>query len=75
MSVPAQPSGVKEAQPVVRGAISDFDLSPDGAKVVYTASAGGKNTIFLVDAKGGESKKLTDDGDYSEPRFSPQIKK
>lgn len=75
MSVPAQQSGVKEAQPVVRGAISDFDLSPDGAKVVYTASAGGKNTIFLVDAKGGESTKLTDDGDYSEPRFSPQIKK
>lgn len=74
MSFPAKEAGVKESHPVIGGPISDFDISPAGDKVVYTATVRGKNCIFVVDAAGSEPKKISDDGDYSEPRFSPQVK-
>lgn len=49
------------------------DWSPDGAQVVYRGCDNSGDTcgLWLVDAAGGESQLLTDNGGDARPRWSP----
>lgn len=57
--------------------VSDPQLSPDGTRVAYVVQrvSEEKNTkskqIFLVPIEGGSARRLTDDGNNSRPRWSP----
>lgn len=57
------------------GDVSEPAFSPDGDKIVYLRrGTDGKRAICTVPTTGGEESRVSSDGDYSAPRFSPQLK-
>lgn len=72
---PIQEGGIQVASPLVSGTIYEPAWSPDGKKLVYAKRVDGKRAIFTIDKDGANEKKVSDDGDYLTPQFSPQLKK
>ena len=75
VSMPLTLNGGGSASVIMQGAIADLSYSPNGAKIAFIKSEGGKRAIFLADGTGSNVVNLTkDSGNYSTPLFSPQYK-
>ncbi len=59
------------------GAINvEPSLNPDGSKIAFSSERGGRPMIYVMNADGGNVKRLTSDGVYnSSPSWSPDGKK
>lgn len=48
------------------------DVSPDGARIVFTSTMGGADQqIWVMDSDGANARRLTADGDNLDPSWSP----
>lgn len=57
------------------GAVSEPGFSAAGDKLVYVRQGqDGKRGIYTIPISGGQETKLSGDGDFSSPKFSPQVK-
>lgn len=69
-----QPDGGSVGSRIAAGPIYEPAWSPDGRSLTYIKRDGGHRSIFTIDKDGANEKKVSDDGDYMTPKFSPQIK-
>ncbi len=57
---------------VALGPVAEPSFSADGLKIAYTKKeANGKHAIYVANLEGGVESKVSDNGDYSSPKFSP----
>lgn len=74
IAFPLKENGILKAPGrVAIGAVSDPSFSADGSKITYLKTENGKHAIYIANIAGGTETKVSDDGDYSTPRFSPQL--
>ena len=73
--------GDADSPPIDLGGSWSYDWSPDGSEIAFTKNAdpvvalSTNNDIFVVSAKGGEPKRITDNpGNDSQPLYSPDGK-
>lgn len=64
---------LKQPGRVALGAVSDPCFSGDGTKITYLKLENGKHAIYTANVTGGTENKVSDDGDYVSPKFSPQL--
>lgn len=73
-SAPLTLNGVQGMSQLVPGKVSYPSYSPDGQTIVFVLSQGGNQSIYTVNKDGSNPKNLTSGkGDFSQPRFSPQL--
>lgn len=69
----AEDSGLPPIAQIMNGPVSQPCLSPANEKVAFVRrEANGKGSVWTASATGGEPTKVSDDGDYMSPKFSPQ---
>jgi Tol biopolymer transport system component len=57
---------------LAQGGIGGWSFSPDGSQIVFARSRkDGKVNLFVVDADGGEPKRITETGDAASPVWGP----
>lgn len=76
ITLPAQSNGAQGAARLFQGAIYDPAWSPTGDKIAYVKrDTEGKRNIYVANADGSAEKNLSQGkGDFSSPKFSPQLK-
>lgn len=72
LTMPLEAGGGQKATPIVQGRIHNPSWSPDGSRIVYTRTDGETNNVYTVSSSGGQESRLSENGRYSMPRFSPQ---
>ena len=72
--IPNTIGGIQNGSLLVRGAIFEASWHPSGTSIAYVKRDGGKRSIFKINADGSAETKISDDGDYMTPIFSPQSK-
>ncbi|ARU42415.1 hypothetical protein CCB80_15150 [Armatimonadetes bacterium Uphvl-Ar1] len=75
LSMPFEENGGQKIVPLVQGAISSPDWSPDGSKVVYLKRDGQDVDVYRANGDGSGETRLSDGGNWSMPKFSPQVAK
>ncbi len=73
--IPVQAGGGSSGAGVVRGDIRSPSWSPDGNELVYIKVEGGNSNIYAVNLNTNSERKISDDGRYGFPVFSPQTEK
>jgi hypothetical protein len=75
ITMPAKVGGAREIKPVAQGEVFEPSWNPSGRSIVFARRTGGKRAIFTVDREGGSERNVTgDQGDFSNPLYSPQTK-
>ena len=75
ISCPIKQQGLQMNSTVVRGEVYEPSWSPDGSKIVFVMRNHGKRDIYTMSSDGSSQTDLTSGkGDFSFPRFSPQVK-
>lgn len=72
--MPAQEGGAAAGTALVRGAIYEYSWHPTGGSLVYIKRDGKARAIFKINKDGSGETKVSDDGNYMKPSFSPQSK-
>ena len=74
--MPLEERGAERGTMIVSGEVSMPSWSPDGSMLTYLKrQPTGNNSVFTIKADGSGERRLTDEGDFTSPRFSPQIAK
>jgi len=72
--LPNTPGGIQSGTPLIGGAIYEASWHPAGTSVTYIKREGGKRSIYKINVDGSGETKVSDDGNYMTPFFSPQSK-
>jgi len=70
--MPLQKGGMAGGTPLVAGHIYEINWHPSGEKLTYIKSEGRSRSIYTISADGSSETKVSDDGAYMTPKFSPQ---
>lgn len=72
LSVVVDGEGLKSAQQLTRGLVSDFSWSPDGNRIVFVMSKDGQRGLYTIKPDGAALEPLGSlKGDFDDPKFSP----
>lgn len=71
--MPAAAGGVQQATPLVEGQVGRPAWSPDGRHVAFVKREGQFNNIYRIDVETGAESKVSTDGQFDYPVFSPQV--
>ena len=70
--MPIAERGAEKGTQLVSGDVSMPSWSPDGKMLTYLKRLpGGNNAVFTINADGTGERQLTDEGDFTSPKFSP----
>jgi len=70
--MPLEERGAERGTMIVPGEVSMPSWSPDGKSLTYLKrQPGGNNSVFTIRADGSGERRLTDEGDFTSPKFSP----
>ncbi len=72
VEMPSAEGGVRNAKPILRGEIRTPSYGPDGDRIAFVRSEKGHDSIYTVRSNGSELEKVSDEGDYGQPKISPQ---
>lgn len=72
ITMPFAADGIKSIVGLDQGSISMPSWSPDSSKIVYIKSEDGFSNIYTVAAIGGAPDQVGEDGNFSQPYYSPQ---
>lgn len=70
--MPLQGGGISAMQGIVQGNIRQPSWSPDGNELVYVRVEGDEANIYAISLNTGSERKISDQGRYGMPYFSPQ---
>ncbi len=74
--MPLEERGAERGTMIVAGEISMPSWSPDGTMLTYLKrQPAGNNSVFTIKADGSGERRLTDEGDFTSPKFSPMLTK
>lgn len=71
--MPVAEGGVQQATPLAEGQIGRPAWSPDGRNVAFVKREGEFNNIYRIDVETGAESKVSTDGQFNFPVFSPQV--
>jgi len=72
--MPVEDGGIGKGSLIAKGEIYEPSWHPNGHTLVYVKRENGKRGIYTIEKDGSGEKKIADDGNYMQPKFSPQSK-
>lgn len=70
--MPLAPGGAQQGGILVQGVVRQPSWSPDGTQVTYIREDGNYSNVYVFDLDTGRETKVSPDGRYGYPKFSPQ---
>lgn len=70
--LPAAELSAPQAQPLLEGSVYEPAWSPDGTRIVFALTEGTNRNIYTISSSGTNRRKVSPDGVFSHPSFSPQ---
>lgn len=70
--LPAAELAAPQAQPLLEGSVYEPAWSPDGTRIVFAMTEGANRNIYTISSSGTNRRKVSPDGVFSFPSFSPQ---
>ena len=71
--MPFKEGGAGEGQPLIQGNVSTPSFSPDGKKIAFIKFENSFSNVYVINTDGSNEKKMSSDGYFSNPKFSPQL--
>ncbi len=71
--MPFEEQGAVQATPILLGEVGEISFSPDGAKLAFIKREGSFSNVYRINVDGSGETKISPDGRYASPIFSPQI--
>jgi Tol biopolymer transport system component len=72
LAMPAREGGASVASMILKGAVYEPAWHPDGNRIAFAMSEGGNRPIYTINRDGSDRKKVTSEGRFGHPKFSPK---